>query len=107
MAEQETVLAGLERIKAEEAAKAKAAVDERIANFKAQCLAGHLAGNTPVGEVNPDTLTEGEQRAIAAGLAGKSSKVDAADGSQDSVDVVLEYLKANKAAAESYKAAVK
>jgi len=87
-------------------AKADAAVDARIAHFKKKCLDQHLSGNTPPGELNPDTLTSAEVKAILAGLSKKKADVGKG-GSQDSVDVCLEYLKDDASATAAFKAATK
>lgn len=102
----ETIEAKRERLVAE----AEAEVDRELDAFKAKMLAGHCQGG-PEGPsfVNPDTLTEAEQKAVLEGLTKhkkKVPKVDPEEGLQDSVTVVLEHLRGDDEAAEKFKAAV-
>lgn len=107
----ETKLSALEKRRKAAEKEASAKVEASVRHFKETCLKAHLAapyrggGGTGEGMLDPATLTDEEVKAILAGLGGKKAEVK--DGVQDSVDVCVEYLKDNKAAAADFKSRVK
>lgn len=108
---EEQKLSALERLRKEEMARADAEVQAKVDHFKRVCLENHLRshdrvageGNAPE-YIEPDTLTDAEVAAVAGSLKNKEKVEQVGEGGlQDSVDVVVEYLRGNPDAAKAFK----